>query len=161
MAQTGRRTIWATDIGDEGDANEDQDAHVSDLMDDKEVQGGIEVREERSDGLRRGPLKSLKNNFGISKHPPSSFFFTLLTGTTRNETCKDRIRFHPESDVIPRSLDWFDSLPQDHDQRSVGPYEAACAFSKSLPGDLILLAADVVSRILGLCQEIWGIRAKT
>ena len=44
-------------------------------------------------------------------------------------------------------MDWFDSVPPDHNsgQSAVEPYEAACAFSKSLPKDLVLLAADVVS----------------
>ena len=66
----------------------------------------------------------------------------------------DRQRFHPESRVIPRSLDWFDSVPSDHNsgQSAAEPFEAACAFSKSLPKDLVLLAADVVSPFF-LCEE--------
>lgn len=44
-------------------------------------------------------------------------------------------------------MDWFNSVPPDHNsgRSAAEPYEAACAFSKSLPKDLVLLAADVVS----------------
>lgn len=65
LAQTGRRTIWATDIGDEdeGDLNDEEESEENGRW---EKDGG-RIQEERGDGLRRGPLKSLKNNLRISK----------------------------------------------------------------------------------------------
>ncbi|KAG7562399.1 hypothetical protein FFLO_02179 [Filobasidium floriforme] len=121
LAQTGRRTIWATDIGDEdgGDLNNEEESEERGRLE----KGGGRIQEDRVDGLRRGPLKSLKSNLRINRQ-----------------------RFHSESRVIPRSLDWFDSVPPNDDsaQSAAEPYEAACAFSKSLPTDLVLLAADVI-----------------
>jgi hypothetical protein len=70
LAQTGRRMIWATDIGDEdeGDLNEEEDPEKMGRL---EEDGG-RIQEDRVDGLRRGPLKSLKNNLRISKDTVTS-----------------------------------------------------------------------------------------
>lgn len=66
LAQTGGRTIWATDIGDEGDVDDDDDDYDDEKQGDDQEEKD-DIMPDRSEGLRRGPLKSLKSNLKISK----------------------------------------------------------------------------------------------
>jgi len=63
LAQTAGRTIWATDIRDEGDNCNDEEDEQADI---EQVQDGVSTQE-RTEGLRRGPLRSLKSNLKTSK----------------------------------------------------------------------------------------------
>jgi hypothetical protein len=147
LAQTGKnRTIWATDVGETDDV--DDDGVIEDDGEDREDEMDPTVK--AKEVLRKGPIWGLRGNVDISKylndllpiHPDHIADYTLCLLNR-----SDRPQFEPGSQVIPLTLDWYDAVPANtsDDKMEAEAYKKMVEFSRGLPDDLIILATDVVS----------------